>query len=155
MPIDFYVTGTPAPQGSKSYKGKRKNGSAILVESSAKTLKPWRDAVQAAAEAHGGKLDPEEPVAVSIHFYLPRPAGHYRTGRNAGLLRDSAPDVPHRKPDVDKLVRATFDALTKAGTWGDDARAVQLHTGKFYADVIDPGARIQLTPWTEIEGGEK
>ena len=37
------VVGTPAPQGSKSYKGHR-GGRPVLVESSA-AVGPWRDAV--------------------------------------------------------------------------------------------------------------
>lgn len=56
-----------------------------------------------------------------VTFHLPRPKGHYRTGANAHLLRDSAPEQPSVKPDLDKLVRSTMDGLSEAGVWHDDA----------------------------------
>jgi crossover junction endodeoxyribonuclease RusA len=47
--LTFTVRGTPAPQGSKSFKGIH-GGHAVLAESS-KKVKPWRMDVKAVAEA--------------------------------------------------------------------------------------------------------
>jgi Holliday junction resolvase RusA-like endonuclease len=152
--IAFNVYGIPGPQGSK--KGiaiTKKNkttgvreytGKVAMLESSAK-VKPWRAAVVEAAKA---ALPAPLPggVNVSITFYLPRPRAHYGTGRNSGVLKASAPLYPAVKPDVDKLVRATLDGLTTAGAYADDARVVDLHSSKRYADNRAPGAYVQLIP---------
>ena len=54
------------------------------------------------------------PCGVSIVYWLDRPAGHYRTGRNAHLLRDDAPIRPigHTTGDADKIARCALDAVT-------------------------------------------
>ena len=102
----FYCYGIPAPQGSKSHVG---NG--VMVESS-KKVKPWREAVKAAAEGAGPKLD--GPLQVYMVFTLPRPK--------------SAPKSyvsPSKTPDLSKLARSTEDAITEIGLWADDARVAE------------------------------
>lgn len=104
-------------------------GRGILVESS-RHLKPWRSDVKAAAEAAvaaglGGRFPLDGLITARMVFTLARPLGHYRTGRNAHLLRNSAPSAPGTMPDLSKLLRATEDALTDAGVWTDDARVVE------------------------------
>ena len=111
------VYGMPAPQGSKSFKGMR-GGHAILVESS-KKVKPWRDSVAWAAVESGEKY--AGPVAVSIDFYLPRPTS---TPKRV--------TVPAKKPDIDKLIRSTLDALVTAGVIEDDARVVTISAAKLF-----------------------
>lgn len=139
--LTLRVHGTPAPQGSKRHVG---NG--VMVESS-KRVKPWRQDVKyAALEAMSKDASPlTGPVSVVVTFYLPRPKGHYRTGRNAYLLRDSAPAHPAVKPDVDKLLRSTLDALGEAGVWRDDSQVVALVAAKEYADTCPPGAFLRVT----------
>ena len=90
------------------------------------------------------------PLAVDMIFTLARPKSHYRTGRNAHLLRDSAPARPTGAPDLSKLARATEDALTEAGVWKDDAAVVEYRRlAKVYPgsdpDALDqPGALIRI-----------
>jgi crossover junction endodeoxyribonuclease RusA len=145
------VYGTPAPQGSKRHVGK-----GVMVESS-KKVKPWREAVKAAVldsrDGAWGVVD--TPVVVRVVFILDRPKAHYRTGRHAGLLRDNAPAVPARKPDIDKLVRATLDALKDAGTYRDDSLVVKLVADKVYAgrDNGPPGAYVTVLDWAEAGRG--
>lgn len=134
----FVVHGVPAPQGSK-----RHVGGGVMVESS-KKVKPWREAVKWAVLSR-----PEDaktlgilgPVRVSVTFFLQRPGGHYGTGRNAGVLKASAPEYPAVKPDLDKIVRSTLDALTDAGVYRDDSQVVTLISEKLYGN---PGALIAV-----------
>ena len=142
------VVGDPAPQGSKRaipIKSKATGaftGKVNMVESS-KKVKPWRTDVRDAVLAL--KAAPiDGAVNVGITFFLKRPKAHYRTGKFAHLLRDDAPVYPDVKPDIDKLARATLDALTSAGIYADDCKVVDLHTRKRYADHRLPGASIQL-----------
>ena len=95
------------------------------------------------------------PLVASMVFTFARPKGHYRTGRNAHLLRDSAPARPHGMPDLSKILRSTEDAL-KGIVWHDDARVVgYARLGKFYAgtDAVDvlsmPGCVIRVWPLDE------
>jgi Holliday junction resolvase RusA-like endonuclease len=107
----FYALGTPAPQGSKSPKGRTKTGHTIMVESS-KKVTPWREAVKAAGEGAGPCLD--GPLVVCMVFTVARPK--------------SAPKritIPDRTPDLSKLARSTEDAITDVGLWADDARVAE------------------------------
>ena len=125
------VTGRPAPQGSKRF------GEHGQMREASVYLPAWRAAVaravyQAYVEA-GVQPLPDAlpllrgPVAASMHF------------RMAPGSRIDGP------PDVDKLMRSTFDALTKAGAWEDDARVVAVTATK--AEVNEgevPGALIEI-----------
>lgn len=145
------VHGIPAPQGSKRHVG---NG--IMVESS-KRVKPWRqDVKHATLDALGGRLQLLGPVRLDVLFLLPRPKGHYRTGRFAHLLRDSAPLYPAGKPDIDKLLRSTLDGLGEAGVWRDDAQVVCIdQLAKAYAEPHNPpGALIRVRACARTRVGE-
>jgi Holliday junction resolvase RusA-like endonuclease len=135
--ITFTVEGTPVPQGSmKSY------GRGRMVHSNHDRLTRWRNLVTLAGMQAWGNQDPiDGPCQVLISVYLPRPHGHYGTGRNAHQLKPSAPLYPHRKPDSDKLI----DAITASHIWTDDSRAVSVHLRKHYADRFNPGANITIT----------
>lgn len=150
--IEIRVYGTPGPQGSKRFMGTH-GGRGVMVESS-KKVKPWRDAVRGDAivahQAVPNWKPLDEPLYAEMVFTFARPRSHYRTGRNAHLLRDAAPARPLAKPDVSKLCRSTEDALTDAGVWCDDARVVEYtRLAKVYAgeddDAMDaPGVVIRI-----------
>ncbi|CAI9417234.1 RusA family crossover junction endodeoxyribonuclease [Nocardioides sp. T2.26MG-1] len=126
--IAIRVHGRPITQGSKT---KNRYG---MHDDNAKVLKPWRAAVRAAAEDAGRYHDTiTGPVRVWIRFTFDRPPSHYRTGRNAHLLKADAPRFPTHKNDVDKLQRACFDAITDAQVWADDGLVVDVRARKFYA----------------------
>ena len=126
--IAFPVRGIPAPQGSK-----RHVGGGILIESS-KKVAPWRDAVRlAAVEEMNGVTPFDGPLELRVTFTLVRPATVKRA-------------MPHVRPDLDKLVRSTMDALTDAGVWGDDCQVVRIVTAKLYG--IYPGADITVSRYS-------
>ena len=131
--IHIRTFGTPGPQGSKRHVG---NG--IMVESSSKVA-PWREAVVASAreqvDVEKGHPFGTDAVAIEITFLLQRPKGHYGSGPNAGKVRPSARRYPCVKPDVDKLVRSTLDALKTGGVLSDDSQVVMLYAIKLYAPV--------------------
>jgi crossover junction endodeoxyribonuclease RusA len=156
--IEIIILGTPAPQGSKhGFAVKRKGvytGRVAQVESSAK-VKPWRMAVKYAAlealPSRDGSAILTGAIVLEVTFRLPRPKGHYGTGRNAGLLKPSAPWVPNVRPDLDKLLRSTFDALGEAGVWRDDAQVVSVYARKDYATDYEPvGATIHVTSLVNV-----
>ncbi len=143
--LQMTVYGLPAAQGSK-----RHVGGGRMVESS-KAVKPWRQDVAAAArEAVDGIAGFEPftgPVLVIATFHFLRPKSHFRTGRHANELKPGAPVYVTRTPDLDKTLRSTFDALTTAGVWKDDAQAARLVSSKRY-DTWS-GATLELQPLQE------
>jgi crossover junction endodeoxyribonuclease RusA len=123
----------PAAQGSKRHVGK-----GVMIESS-KRVKPWRMLVSEAALATGAPLI-KTPVRLSIVFLFLRPKAHY----GSKGLKPSAPAYHFTRPDVDKLQRSTFDALT--GTLlHDDSLIVGCVAEKRYCVGEErPGAIITL-----------
>ena len=143
-PIRIRAYGIPAAQGSKKSVGR-----GIMIESS-KKVKPWREAVRVAASEIYENEPIEEPVSITAHFIFPRPKGHYRTGKFAGQLRESAPrfNTSHANGDLDKLLRSTFDGLSFAAGGSvlrDDSLVVSVESTKAYADPnTPPGAFIYV-----------
>lgn len=128
--ISFTVHGTPKPQPRpRAYvRGKR----AGVYDPG--TAHEWKHRVGKEAEKHA----PAEPLTgalwVSLTFYMPRPKGHFGTGRNAGKLKSSAPRHHTSRPDVDNLAKAVLDAMSEAGVWKDDDQIVRLDIDKQYGE---------------------
>jgi len=121
--VAFVVRGLPGPQGSKKFVGLSKAGRGLMIEASRK-VKPWRQAVAAAArEAMQGLAVMDGPLRLEVHFTLPAPKS-----------RPKSRLWPDRKPDLSKLIRSTEDALTGIA-WADDARVVEIVATKRYAGV--------------------
>lgn len=133
--VVFTVYGVPAPAGSKRAlpAGGKPGGRPLLVDDS-KRSRPWkRDVAQTAGAAMSGRPLLEGPLELEVRFCVPRPKGHFGTGRNAGAVRSSAPPHPAVKPDITKLLRAVEDACTGV-VWRDDAQIVRQRAEKRYAD---------------------
>lgn len=130
------VLGRPAPQGSKNvYRG-------YAVEAS-KFIKPWREQIIAACHDKGiAGVKITEPVHIHVDFLIARPKSHYL--RNGAVLRDNAPTWVSRKPDIDKLLRGVYDALTIAEVLVDDAIIVSGSQSKVFVDPEGEGAYILI-----------
>lgn len=145
--VSFWAAGVPIPQGSKRIGRNPRTKRPILLDDNDAVLKPWRELVahyarRAMVASRAEVLD--GPCRVDLTFYMPRPAGHYKQG---GELRASAPAWPAVKPDIDKLERAIFDAITAAGVWVDDSRAVVVQKSKQYAALPhQAGVAVLVTP---------
>ena len=130
--VSLVVAGIAAPAGSKSAFPNRKTG-GVSVRDSSKRAKPWQAVVSAQAwQAFGGPVL-TGPLHLEIVFVLPRPKGHYGSGRNAAAVRPSAPIAPAVQPDLTKLVRGVEDARTGI-VWRDDGQVVSQHTSKVYGE---------------------
>lgn len=129
------VAGIPQPQGSKScvcIKGKGR-----LLEGrrgpARKAFAKWRGDITAAAifwqSTHNAEpLD--APCRLRVTFRMPCPIS-------------SRWSVPAVRPDLDKLVRAVCDSLTKV-LYADDSRVVELVARKVYAAPGAHGVAITL-----------
>lgn len=153
FPIVIEVAGEAQPAGSKRAwvpKDKhgnpiqRKDGSGFVVNTvdDNKKSKPWKQSVSGSAQMQ--YLGPilRGPLVVEFIFYRVRPKAHFGTGRNEGIVKDSAPAYPTTKPDVLKLARAVEDALTGI-VWMDDAQIVDERIAKRYGDK----AKVVIRVW--------
>lgn len=137
--IRIDVIGTPAPQGSK--RGFVVKGRAVLVDDNKQSLRDWRtDCAVAAQEAAVAPL--AGPLEVVIEFRLYRP----KSAKKADYWVS-------KRPDLDKLVRSTFDAL-KGRCWNDDSQVAKLVAFKRYCREGErPGALIYVeSRATEVLG---
>lgn len=155
--VSFVVYGEPEQKGSQVFKGRRKadtavarKGTAILAEPNHDDLKRWQAAIRAVAQAAAspGWVPLDGPLVADMVFTMPRPSGHWGTGRNSGRLRPAAAAATWHTvpPDLDKLQRAAGDALSvpKKGGFGlivDDSRIVAFRsTAKVYQQSNHPDA---------------
>lgn len=140
-PITITVLGLPKPAGSKRafvLRGRdgsiltRANGSPIVnVTDDCKKSKGWKEQVSRAAYEQTIGEPLTGALFVTMTFVMPRPKGHYGSGKNANLLKPNAPKHPTVKPDVLKLSRAAEDALTGI-IYKDDSQTVELLVRKRY-----------------------
>lgn len=144
--LEFTTIAVPKPQGSKrAFVVKRKDGPAraVVVDSDKGPLRSFRDAVRADAVAAAVGQFPG-PVRVWLHFSLVKPKVAMRGPRRFPIGRTAG--------DIDKLTRAVLDALTDAGTWGDDGQVVELIASKDYpAEPLSgflpsPGVHVIVEP---------
>ncbi len=141
----FVVWGRGQQRGSKipSLIPKRgggfvsKNGRPVLVaRDSNKKSGDWMQEVKIAAIDQLGRIALlSGPIELTARFYFVRPKGHFGSGKNAGILKASAPIQHAQSPDLAKLLRSLEDALTKV-LWVDDKLVCRYGygTGRYWTD---------------------
>lgn len=168
LAVEFVVLGRAKPAGSKTGHVVRrgdgslvmKDGKPIVVnrDSSGALGEAWRQQVAlVAADVWARVVEVPEaavlsaddlldgPLAFEVTFVLQRPKSHYRTGRNAHLLRDSAPRFPATMPDSLKLRRAVEDSL-KSTVYRDDALIVDGRDRKVFGTPERAEVRVWALP---------
>ena len=113
MRLAFTVYGTPIPQGSmKAFR----RGKKIIVTSDNAKLKPWRHTVTECAVAEvmrQGFVRIQRPHAahMEVTYFFERPKSYRHPDKTT-------------KPDLDKLLRATKDALSGVA-FDDDSQVTR------------------------------
>lgn len=127
MYLNFLVEGTPIPKGSV-VPGRRKDGSMFIRPADSR-LTAWEK--QIASTAAQGWSGPafDGPVAVTLSFRMPR-------GKTVTR------ELPTVKPDLDKLVRAVLDGLTRAAVFIDDAQVIEIQATKCYSPTV--GVHVEV-----------
>jgi Holliday junction resolvase RusA-like endonuclease len=151
------VLGTPRPKGSMRVVSRDRFGQPLprarLIANSPHKLQSWDRNVAGAAIAAMVQVGRDEfpwhkrPLAVVATFRFARPEGHF----GARGLRPKAPLFMTSKPDVDKILRATLDAMTGL-VYDDDSRIVAESSRKAWcADHEAPGALLELTTLDDVQ----
>ena len=80
---------------------------------------------------------PEEkmtkPLRCVLNFYCKRPKNHYKTGKNAHILKDTAPKYNINNKDLDNMVKFVLDALNDK-LYTDDSLIFEISCSKMYSD---------------------
>lgn len=143
------VLGTPVPQGSKT-AARARNGRAFVRDANPGPLARWRKEVTTATRnTIGTAASPlDGPLQIDVTYWFTRPGNHYGTGRNSHILKSHAPTHVATIPDIDKLLRSTFDGLADGGAYVNDSRIVRVTAEQRYANHGQPpGAMIVLEPF--------
>jgi len=147
-PLRLWIPGPVPSQGSGRAIVSKATGRAVWRPSNADVLARFRADLRTALADHpdGGQWAlVGGPVGVNILAVLPRPKGHYGTGRNAGAVKPSAPRAPVKPPDADKVARAVLDALVAANMLLDDAQVVALGVRRVWAACTQPtGVQVDV-----------
>jgi Holliday junction resolvase RusA-like endonuclease len=131
--LEFQVRALePVPKGSM--RGFVVKGRAVITDSRSAELRLWERRIREAASlelAHRSlTMLREQPCEVHLVLWLVRPRGDFRAD---GILRPRARSSPWVKPDIDKLQRTVFDALTSC-VIDDDSRIVRVVGEKRYVE---------------------
>lgn len=150
--IRFFVTGTPAPGGSKQAfvplhpKTKQPYRSATgrivvnVVDDAGKRNKAWRQEVAKAAflaMKHADAVPLMGAIELELIFQMPRPKSHYRS--DGVTLKPGSPLQHVTRPDCTKLARSTEDAMTGI-VYADDGQIVKQCHEKAFSDT--PGCWV-------------
>lgn len=126
----FTVLGEPVPWGVGRNP---KTGDRFVPNRQARARGNVMDAYVRQVPARG-LLTKDESVRVTYRFYTARPAYHYGTGRNAGIVKDRYLNArPTGRPDLDNCCKLVTDALTGV-CWADDDQIVSLTASKEYTE---------------------
>ena len=117
--INYFVPGKPIPQCRPRVT---KFGGVYET----KNVKEWKKHIKLHCVP---KFDPiDYPIDVYLSFIMPRPKSHY----NSKGLKKNAPYHHVKRPDIDNLQKAVFDALVDNGVFKDDSYICSSTTHKMY-----------------------
>lgn len=125
--VKFTVPGIPRPKGS-TVSFMASNSDKVITKQDSKHLAQWVKDCRWLARLAGVRQAPANAAVILTCDYVLKPSKHAKTREDA-LTR----------PDTDKLLRATLDALTGVA-YPDDQQVVRISASKRYGE----------TPRTEI-----
>lgn len=85
------------------------------------------------------------PLKAMFNFVFPRPKSHYRSGKNAHLLKHDAPKFCTNKKDIDNLIKFYSDTFNSIA-WVDDCQIVSVASTKRWAEDGDT-PHVHITVW--------
>lgn len=133
--IQLWIPGRPRAKGSYVAIQPKGGGRAFLKNADTH-LAEWTNLIRIAWNNREIEFYPhmDRCFEVEVLCEMDRPKSHFGTGKNAKILKKSAPAVLHctRTPDNDKVLRAILDALT-GYAWKDDKQVVMCKCRKVWS----------------------
>ncbi len=148
MRVVFRVHGRPVPQGSMTASYNRKTQTAHVHHVQGQALAQWRASIREGALKAGAQIE-TGAVIFAIRFGMQRPKSHMDIRHGKFVVKmDHYYDLPAVQPDLDKLVRASMDALTGV-CYADDGQVVSIMAEKIYAEFTEVVVRDARMDWAE------
>lgn len=138
--LEMSIAGAPRPQGSMQLSRDPRNGHEF-AKYSEQTVNHRNYVIDCIARQWKGSRH-QGPVALDAQFLFVRPKSHFGTGKNAAVLKPTAPKYMSNAPDCDKCLRLIGDALTIAGVIEDDKLIALMRGTKKYADTAGTMLRV-------------
>jgi Holliday junction resolvase RusA-like endonuclease len=137
----FEIPGNPVAKKRPRFTVRGKHAYAYSDQASEEGL--W--IVQAMEKCKGLFPHPlSGPIDIKLFFLIKRPKGHFGTGKNSEMLKDSAPREHTCKPDVDNMIKFVLDCLNHCGVWRDDCQIVGIEAVKWWTYPGDEKTEIQI-----------
>ena len=121
-----FVVKDVIPVSEGSHSAHIVGGRAIVHHNKSDKLMAYREKVADAYRQSGGNYHHDAPIDIQITFIFPRPQSVKRKKRPYMVV----------KPDLDKLIRSTLDALTGVA-YDDDSQVIHVNAYKLYDDCSD------------------
>lgn len=144
LSLQFFVSGNPIAKKRPRFA---RHGKYVRTYSDQET-EEGKFLAQVLYEV--GKQEPIPkgcPITMNLMFSMPRPKGHYGTGKNEGELKPSAPMEHTKKPDLDNMIKFVKDCLNGV-LWHDDSQVVMVTAIKRYTEE-QPGTFCKIC-WDDI-----
>lgn len=133
--ISVFVPGTPVAQPRPRAYSRGGKGSVY----NPRNADAWKMLIANEIRCANRYGTVEGTVCASLVFIFPRPKYMLGTKYHNGQIYHS------KKPDIDNLIKAVFDAITTAKAWKDDSQVFFCSAAKCYAAREDqPGVSIRL-----------
>lgn len=152
--ISFFVPGTPKPQPRQKQRiiFPKGGGRPFAHNYDPGDAEVWKREVRLAAADYVPTTGAIVlPIDLELTFYFARPACHYGTGKNVGVLKKDAP-IRCLLYDSDNLAKAVMDALQTVGMYRNDKQC-DLNVHRFYAEPGHTGCQIVLVPIEDVSKG--
>ena len=134
--LDVFIEGLP--KGQPRVRARRAGNRVMMYDPG--TADAWiesiRRSVFAGFQTEERRYSLGQGLAVAMHFIFPRPKAHFRSGKYAHLLKDSAPTIHTGKPDLDNAIKLVCDALGTPKNpliYSDDSCVVSIVSSKRWA----------------------
>jgi len=129
--VKFTVMGTPVAKGRPKFA---RRGNFVKTYTPSKTVNYETLVKLSFIQAVGTEFRPyDQAICVRVNAHFARPKGHFGTGKNEGVLKESAPEHMLVKPDADNVIKAVIDALNGIA-FTDDKLIVHIHGSKAYSE---------------------
>jgi Holliday junction resolvase RusA-like endonuclease len=146
--ISFFAPGIPEAQPRAKAQIRRFGNKTFAHVYTPGTAENWKSCIAAAAKPYVPAEPITGPVQVDCTFTLPRLIGHYGTGKNAGKLKESAPQYHVVKPDLDNAMKCVWDVIVYLRFIMDDTQICKSWSEKIYENppALKPGCQITIVP---------
>jgi len=135
--MNVHLTVKGEPKAQKRHRSGSRNGKSYTYDPSSSDKADFLVLMHNSAP----KSPLQGPISLLCKFHCTRPKAHFKTGKNAGQLKPTAPIWCQTRPDIDNYLKFIMDCANKI-LFNDDSQVVKVEMSKTYS--ISPRVEIYL-----------